>query len=785
MTQFRENNRSYLSSMVRNILSGQLVFRPAPPGDMGPDGKPGLILPKREQKVDATDEEVGIIKKSIANGLPSSNMVTTATEDLNDAVEFVDVLKESSKHRPKKLSWAKQLDREHQLDELALMAMRIIDRSLKPLLKVEPLVEIHFSYSNNARFCLAIAWMALVERGLFPLPPLGYKRFEERQSNPCGAMHFVSASDVDDGYFYTIGIALSPEAQALETLDGSFGLDGELIVPGQAVSPIPPFLAMATRLFAASIPTSSNISEEVHSIPMRNFPHPSHVLDFEPRRGGTHYQACRPTNLDEAVTDLKIQLNRYQSTQSIPRDGDHQNGLPKVGAVFDVTGLNRGEIVYWIKGILDDLYLNQNKRLVALYLNIEQTDSDRVETINSVVDIAADFGLKYVAVTDEVEDPMLPDLLEYLTPDELNDVADYSDARGVIVIDGRPIDPVYTASTAAQRIQSVYSTLSVDILKMGMWLCLDAMNARRVWTNILNNPHVPRKMLLMPIGIVEPWNAFVDNRNPDKTSRPILDPFKKIQFMIEEAKLLKMPSLLTDTRHKEKWVLLGMKSPSDEAHARERFIRDQRNGTILGRTNDSVIPLLTWEEFMECERLARKEQILLGQAGSIEGEQVFKIISETTYDAAKEGKNPATAIWTAETERVLRTGAVIASDLHQERSAAVSPFLAVINRGNESHAKLDGWLRFLAELKKRNKYEERLKIELDNERKDLSGLLNSLLESQIVWKKSARASDLSKYQKTWENYRREYVKYHSLIRDNFRKVHDLVSSEWNLMETPK
>jgi hypothetical protein len=568
-------------------------------------------------------------------------------------------------------------------------------------------------------------------------------------------------------------------------LDGSFGLDGELIVPGQAVSPIPPFLAMATRLFAASIPTSSNISEEVHSIPMRNFPHPSHVLDFEPRRGGTHYQACRPTNLDEAVTDLKIQLNRYQSTQSIPRDGDHQNGLPKVGAVFDVTGLSRGEIVYWIKGILDDVDLNQNKRLIALYLNVEQTPSDRVGTINSVVDIAADFGLKYVAVTDEVEDSMLPDLLEYLTPDELNDVADHSDARGVIVIDGRPIDPVYTASTAAQRIQSVYSTLSVDILKMGMWLCLDAMNARRVWTNILDNPHVPRKMLLMPIGIVEPWNAFVDNRNPDKTSRPILDPFKKIQFMIEEAKLLKMPSLLTDTRHKEKWVLLGMKSPSDEPHARERFIRDQRNGRILGRTNDSVIPLLTWEEFMECERLARKDGILLGQAGSIEGEQVFKIISETTYDAAREGKNPATAIWTAETERVLRTGAVIASDLHQERSAAVSPFLAIINRGNESHAKLDGWLRFLAELKKRDRYDGKLKIELDNERKNLSGLLNSLLENQNLWKKSTRASDLSKYQKTWENYRREYVKYHFLIKDSFKKVRDLVSSEWNLIETPK
>jgi hypothetical protein len=134
---------------------------------------------------------------------------------------------------------------------------------------------------------------------------------------------------------------------------------------------------------------------------------------------------------------------------------------------------------------------------------------------------------------------------------------------------------------------------------------------------------------------------------------------------------------------------------------------------------------------------------------------------------------------------VLRTGAIIASDLHQERSAAVSPFLAIINRGNESHAKLDGWLHFLAELNKRNRYDGKLKIELDNERKNLSGLLDSLLENQIVWKKSGRASDLSKYQKTWENYRREYVKYHFLIKDNFRKVRDLVSSEWNLMETPK
>ena len=89
---------------------------------------------------------------------------------------------------------------------------------------------------------LAIGWNAMVKRGIFPLPPVGRKRIDRLRQQPCGAMHFVSASDLDAGYYYTMGAALSPEAQALGTMDVSFGLDGELIVPGQAVSPIPPFV---------------------------------------------------------------------------------------------------------------------------------------------------------------------------------------------------------------------------------------------------------------------------------------------------------------------------------------------------------------------------------------------------------------------------------------------------------------------------------------------------------------------------------------------------------------
>ena len=101
---------------------------------------------------------------------------------------------------------------------------------------------------------------------------------------------------------------------------------------------------------------------------------------------------------------------------------------------------------------------------------------------------------------------------------------------------------------------------------------------------------------------------------------------------------------------------------------------------------------------MECERLAREAGIILGQAGSIEAPQAFQIIGETTYDAAKQKCNPASAIWTAETERVLRTASSQElGDLQLERSAAVSPFLAVVNRGQESHAKVDGWLRYLEE----------------------------------------------------------------------------------------
>jgi hypothetical protein len=776
-----KSDSSSFSNLVSAIINDRLTIRPAPPGDRTESGKTGLKLKPYTVNVDASRSEIEIMKQSLSAGILDPALATAAIENTDVPRELASSFIHMINHAPRSSNWESELTKCHQLDQLALVATTIVDRALKALLDIEPLQEIHFAFSNESKIALAIAWQAMVERGIFPLPPLGARRYQDLQSKPSGAMHFVSASDLDAGYFYTMGIALSPEAQALQTMDVTYGLDGELIVPGQAVSPIPPYLSMATRLFAASIPTSSNISEEVHSIPQRKFPHPSYVMDLEPYRGGLASSAAKPRNIDEAITELKVELNRYEGErmkkgeEELRQDEQDDNSMPKVGAVFDVSGMTSREITYWMEGIFVDVDLRKKNTLIALYLNVENIHADRVGKICSIVDVAAKYGLRYVAITDDTEDPMLPDLLEYLTPNELNDLADYADSKAVIVIDGRPIDPIYTAATAAQRIQSVYSTLSVDILKMGMWLCLDALSARRIWKEILSNPHIPHNMLLMPIGIVEPWNAFVDNRDPNRNPRAIIDPFEKIKFMIEEAKELGIPSLLTDTRHKEKWVLLGRKTPDDEPHPREQLVKDAQSDVILGRTTNSALPLLSWKELMKCERLARKAGVLLGQAGSIERDQVFRIISETTYDAAKEGKNPATAMWTAETERVLRTNIGARSDLHRERSSVLSPFLAVINRGIESHAKLDGWLRFL---NYRGVNVKKLQHDLEDTRKKLTVLLERCLANQQEWRQTPSPKTLANYQEAWDQYSKEYTKYHNMIKKNFVKYRDAVASEW-------
>ncbi|MFA4973029.1 MAG: hypothetical protein WC683_10465 [bacterium] len=750
-------------ALLRSIFDGSLVFRPTPPGEPDTAVGPTLRLPSATVRVDLAPGEFDALLANLAFGALTKHEVQAAVKAARVAGTLAAHL-QGAAGDPQGDDWPAELARAHALDRMAMMAVQIIDRAQRALLSVEPLTEIHFDFTEQARAALAISFEAMSKRGEFPLPPRGRRRFDALARSPSGALHFVSASDLDAGYFYTMGIALSPEAQALQTLDASYGLDGELIVPGQAVSPIPPFLAMASRLVAASIPASSNISEEEQSIPMRNFPHPTNLDDLEPRRGGLFRPPMRPTSPEQAITDLRLQFRRSDAGAGRM---SQLEGMPNVGAVFEVTGWDERRIVRTVSRVLADAEINRRRASLALYLNIESACTDRLSAVNRVVDAASELGLHYVAVADDVEDSWLPGLLEYLEPDELNEIADHSDAKHVIVIDGRPVDPIYTAATAAQRIQSVFSTLSVDVLKMGMWLCLDAMAARNVWREILANPHIPSHMLLMPIGIIEPWNAFADNRRADRTQRAIIEPFEKIKFMIEEARALGMPSLLTDTRHKSTWVLLGRKTDKDQPHLRERFVYGAP-GEILGRTPDSAIPLLSWDEFMQCECLAREAKILLGQAGSIEAEQAFRIISETTYDAAHDHRNPATAIWTAETERVLRVKTAVAKgDLDAQRSSAVSPFLAVINRGHESHAKLDGWLRYLEE---QGRELPDLRLELRRHREDLAKLLEAVMASQ--------ATDPNRHQQEWDAYRQQYLQYHELIKKHFVRVQMSVATAW-------
>jgi hypothetical protein len=756
-----------------------LVFRPEPPGDQG-----RLDLPIVTIDIDVETDELETLFEGLGSGALSKDdvlAVLKATKSDYGVVcpksleaKLVEACKPADIQDP-----FSDMSVNHHLERIALISVKIIDRAQNALLQTAPLTEVRYQFSPPAKIALRLSWEAMAKHGRFPLPPKGPQRLNRLQEKPCGSMHFVSASDGDAGFIYTMGIALSPEAQALQNMDVSYGLDGELIVPGQAVSPIPPTLALATRLFAASIPTSSNISEDIHAIPYSSFAHPD-TLDVAPLRGDMFFRPQRVSHgnsVEDAKAILRDMLDSYEDflrrTTAAERDF-----LPDVGGAIDISRIHDDEVVPFVESVIEDFSETERSR-TSLFLILwsskgddaatayEFAETPRYKKTCSIIDAAQQTGLKYVSICNEEEDQWMPHLLEYFTASEVNALADYADQRGVILCDGRPVDPVYAASTAAQRIQSVFSTLSVDILKMGMWLCLDALSARRVWRELVDNPHIPERMFLMPIGIVEPYSAFLDNRDKTKSPRAIINPFEKIKFMIEEADFLGAPSLLTDTRHKSRWVLLGAADGDLEPHLREN--KEYGATSLIGR-----------EKFMECERLAREAGILLGQAGSIETDQIFWIISDTTFDAAKVKSNPATAFWTAETERVLRRadGSSLAGDLQSQRRANVMPYLAVTNRAFESHAKVDGWLRYLESLGQ-----------------DKTTLRQSLLDQkercEVLQENVVQAMDnlgdtpdddppeaRKAYTKAWDEFSSAFSEYHMAIRENFQTVRDQVAAAW-------
>ncbi len=765
--------------LVKLAMGDNLTVRPEPPGDKG-----RLGLHVQEITVDVEDSELETLYAGMAGGALTPDDVKAVldqakqTYNLDCPSDLKDKLI-SSCRPPDESDLFSDMPISHHLERMALVSVRIIDRAQKALLQVAPFREVQYKFSKPAKIALRLGWEAMAKHGRFPLPPKGPRRLDAVRKQPSGAMHFVSASDSDAGYIYTMGIALSPEAQALQTMDVSYGLDGELIVPGQAVSPIPPTLALSTRLFAASIPTSSNISEDIHAIPYSSFAHPD-TLDVAPLRGDMLFRPQRVSHGDpvtDATARLRDQLDSYEAFLKRTTE-EERDFLPEVGGAIDVSNLPEAEVVPFVQDVIADLNKTERSR-TALFLIImaskgddaatayEFAETPRYKKTCKIIDAAKQVGLKYVAICNEDEDQWMPNLLEYFSASEVNALADYSDDRGVILCDGRPVDPVYAASTAAQRIQSVFSTLAVDILKMGMWLCLDALSARRVWRELVENPHIPERMFLMPIGIVEPYSGFVDNRDKTKSPRAIIDPFEKIKFMIEEAAVLGAPSLLTDTRHKSRWVLLGAVDGDLEPHLREN---EQFGATsLIGK-----------KKFMECERLAREAGILLGQAGSIETDQIFWIISDTTFDAAKVRSNPATAFWTAETERVLRRadGSSLAGDLQSQRRANVMAYLAVVNRAYESHAKVDGWLRYLETIGQGN---ETLRQSLLDQKAGCEELQENVLQASDNLGDTPdddSAEVREAYVKAWDQFSNAFNAYHALVKDNFKTVRDQVAAAW-------
>ncbi|MDX6612253.1 MAG: hypothetical protein QOD75_1439 [Blastocatellia bacterium] len=758
----REERRR--SIFVDRLLNDELVLSPIPPGARGKN--PILKNPVVDVPVDITDEtEKNMLKALDAGALSPSTIPMILREVALQNRGEIPAREATITHSEDVIGL------ESALGQLGMCAIRAARATHDALLKApSPFMEFRIRLSDRAKVALALGWEAIARSGKYPLPPYGLRRLQKVDSAPAGAFHFVSASDSDAGYFYTMGIALSPEAQALKTTNVSFGLDGELIVPGQAVSPIPPLLSLASRLFASGIMSSSNISEEQHSIPIRAFPQPDNYTDLKPVRPGLTPMAPAKGDLSIAVPAIVLQLQRNGGRYQIDAVIDISGLDPKVAGEFARNVLKSPEVLKAHETSLPTLPPDKQKPLeqrLALFYNVDRTLDEKARTIamRGAIDLGAELSLKYLAVIDDVEDTWMPGIHEYFDYAEMNDLTRYADEKGVIIIDARPVDPMYTSSTALQRIQSVMTTLSVDILKMGMWLTLDATTAEAVWNQIQTNPAISRGMCLMPIGIVEPWSAFVDNRDPNRNARAIITPFSKIKFMIAEAKRLGMHSLLTDTRHKQNWVLLGARDNDFPPHPRE---------------GNGVTSLLSWHEFMECERLARDASILLGQAGSIEVSQIFQIISGTTYDAAQDGLNPATAFWTAETERVLRSEHAIKSDenLQEQRSASVDPYLAVVNRIYESHAKVDGWLQFLADRSQEGGKDGeallQLKVRLLELKKSAEAAQDKTLQSLAQKNNDAAVS-------AWTECRDAYANYHAAVRDEFGRIRQLVSDEWARM----
>ena len=416
-------------------LTGKgLVFNPVPPGDNG-----RLDLPISTVKVDVEESELEIIYKGLENGAFTTDDLVAVLEESKtkydvNPIELTSKLFNSCKPADASKQFG-DINISHHLEHMSLVAIKLIDRAQKYLLDIKPLHEIRFDFTDEAKIALRIGWEAMAKHGRFPLPPKGPARLNKLEQVPTGMMHFVSASDSDQGYYYTMGIALSPEAQSIGDIDLSYGLDGELIVPGQAVAPIPPTLAMSTRLFAASIPTSSNISEDIQSIPYSSFAHPE-IMDVAPMRGflfRPKYES-KHDQIEHVIEELSEQLDKYKAFVKSTTE-EERAFLPDVGGAIDISNVKEEEMISFVKTILQN-FSEEDKKVISLFLVLDSKINTtqgkysiemnpRVEKTCKAIKAASVLGLKYVSVCDQDEDEWMPNLLEYFTAAELTYLADY------------------------------------------------------------------------------------------------------------------------------------------------------------------------------------------------------------------------------------------------------------------------------------------------------------------------------------------------------------------------
>jgi hypothetical protein len=113
----------------------------------------------------------------------------------------------------------------------------------------------------------------------------------------------------------------------------------------------------------------------------------------------------------------------------------------------------------------------------------------------------------------------------------------------------------------------------------------------------------------------------------------------------------------------------------------------------------------------------------------------------------------------------------------------VSPFLAVVNRAEESHARLDGWIRFLEEWHASDRGRVAPLAAL---RERLTGLQQDVLTAQdtlvLAEEDVARGSEeLDRLRRCWVEYRQKFLEYHRTIRENFLAIRDQVEAAWGSM----